>query len=132
MNWFRSNKKAGSRLALFALAIQFALSSGHFHEAAAHNIQGGLTDAAPAYAAPDAISETAAQHQPSNHDSDRHPADGCVICTVISLASNALLISSPSLEPPQAIEILRYAANAEFAHLGSHHPAFQSRAPPLS
>ena len=30
MNWFRS-RQTGSRLALFALAIQFVLSFGHFH-----------------------------------------------------------------------------------------------------
>jgi len=31
VNWFRKHLKRGSRLALFALAIQFALSFGHFH-----------------------------------------------------------------------------------------------------
>ena len=35
MKWFRSNIKHGSRLALFALAVQFALSFGHFHGIAA-------------------------------------------------------------------------------------------------
>ena len=35
MKWFRKHLKHGSRLALFALAIQFALSFGHFHGAAA-------------------------------------------------------------------------------------------------
>ena len=30
MKWFRKHLKHGSRLALFALAIQFALSFGHF------------------------------------------------------------------------------------------------------
>src|SRR5436190_18978618 len=31
MKWFRSNVRHGSRLALFALAIQVLLSFGHFH-----------------------------------------------------------------------------------------------------
>ena len=31
MKWFRRNIKTGSRLALFALALQFVLSFGHFH-----------------------------------------------------------------------------------------------------
>jgi hypothetical protein len=31
MKWFRSNIRLGSRLALFALVIQFLLSFGHFH-----------------------------------------------------------------------------------------------------
>jgi hypothetical protein len=39
MKWFRSNIKHGSRLALLALAVQFALSFGHFH--------GGAVQAAP-------------------------------------------------------------------------------------
>ena len=35
MKWFRSNIRLGSRLALLALAIQFLLSFGHFHERSA-------------------------------------------------------------------------------------------------
>ena len=31
MKWFRSNIRHGSRLALFALAVQLALSFGHIH-----------------------------------------------------------------------------------------------------
>ena len=40
MKWFRSNIKHGSRLALLALVLQFALSFGHFH--------GVIVQAAPA------------------------------------------------------------------------------------
>src|SRR5260370_28035600 len=36
MKWFRSNIRRGSRLALFALAVQFLLSFGHFHASSAH------------------------------------------------------------------------------------------------
>ena len=50
----------------------------------------------------------------------------------VSLANNFLFATSPSLELPQAIELLHLATDAEFAHLGSLHPAFQSRAPPVS
>ena len=35
MRWFRSNIRVGSRLALFALAVQFLLSFGHFHAGSA-------------------------------------------------------------------------------------------------
>ena len=31
MRWFRANKTFGSRLALFALAVQFVLAFGHIH-----------------------------------------------------------------------------------------------------
>jgi hypothetical protein len=131
MKWFRSNIKTGSRLALFALAIQFALSFGHFHAAAAQPPRPGLTVADLAHAALDAAGELP-QQQPSDHDTDQHAAHACVICAVNSLANNFLFVTSPLLELPQAIELLHLATDAEFAHLGSLHPAFQSRAPPVS
>src|SRR5260221_12497744 len=40
MKWFRSNIRRGSRLALFALAIQFLLSFGHFHGSSAQAAPG--------------------------------------------------------------------------------------------
>ena len=89
MKWFRSNIKTGSRLALFALAIQFALSFGHFHEAAAQTPRPGLTGADLAHAALDAASELQ-QQQPSDHDTDQHKVHACVICAVNSLANNFL------------------------------------------
>ena len=136
MNWFRKHLKHGSRLALLALAIQFALSFGHFHgevARAAPAIQAGLADAVPAIAAtlaPQAAQSEAAQ-QPSDHDTDRHISD-CAICAVLSLANNFLFAAPPLLELPQAVELLHLTTGAEFTHLGSLHPAFQSRAPPLS
>jgi hypothetical protein len=136
VNWFRKHLKHGSRLALFALAIQFALSFGHFHAEiarAAPAIQAGLADAdlaiAAPLAAPQAHSEAA--QQPSSPDSDRHNSD-CAICAVLSLANNFLFATPPLLELPQAVELLHLTTGAEFAHLGSLHPAFQSRAPPVS
>src|SRR6478672_13443888 len=70
MKWFRSNIKHGSRLALFALALQLALSFGHFH--------GGVAQAAPAVqsgptnslSAADPVSEDARQQPASNHAAD--------------------------------------------------------------
>jgi len=35
MKWVRANIGLGARVALFALAVQFALSFGHFHPIAA-------------------------------------------------------------------------------------------------
>ena len=134
MNWFRKHVKTGSRLALFTLAIQFALSFGHIHvdvARAAPTIQAGLAD-------PDLVAALAAQaapseaaQQPSNHDTDR-PTSDCAICAVLSLANNFLFATPPLLELPQAVELLHLTTGAEFAHLGSLHPAFQSRAPPVS
>ena len=134
MHWFRKHVKTGSRLALFALAIQFALSFGHFHgeiARAAPAIQAGLADAGLAIAATPLQGPSEASQQPSNHDTDR-PTSDCAICAVLSLANNFLFATPPLLELPQAVELLHLTTGAEFAHLGSLHPAFQSRAPPVS
>jgi hypothetical protein len=136
MNWFRKHVKTGSRLALFALAIQFALSFGHFHgevARAAPAIQAGLVDADLAIAATLATqaAPSEAAQQPSGHDTDQRTFD-CAICAVLSLANNFLFATPPLLELPQAVELLHLTTGAEFAHLGSLHPAFQSRAPPVS
>jgi hypothetical protein len=113
MNWFRSNIKHGSRLALLALAIQFVLSFGHFHAIAAQ--------AAPAI-----------QQAPSNQDSDQQPADPCAICAVMALANAVLFASPPVLLLPQAVEFLYLTTDAEFVHLDHGSVAFQPRAPPAS
>ena len=136
MNWFRKHVKTGSRLALFALAIQFALSFGHFHGEIARlapAVQAGLAGANVAIASAQAVqgAPSVAVQQPSNHDPDQHSSD-CAICAVLSLANNFLFAAPPVLELPQATGLLHLASGAEFAHLGSLHPAFQSRAPPVS
>ncbi len=132
MKWLRSNIKHGSRLALFALAIQFALSFGHFH--------GGVAQAAPAVQSgsanglslPDTVSEDAQQQPASNHDSDQQQGDVCAICAVLALANTMLFAAPPLLLLPQAVEILYLATDAEFIHLNSARVAFQPRAPPIS
>ena len=118
MKWFRSNIRLGARVALIALAVQFALSFGHFHGIAAQ--------AAPAI-------QSAQQQLPaSNHDSDQQPGDSCAICAVIALANTALFATPPVLLLPQAVELLRLVTDAEFVYLNSASVAFQPRAPPLS
>jgi hypothetical protein len=138
MKWFRKHLKHGSRLALFALAIQFGLSFGHFHAVtaqAAPAIATGLAQADADYANGLASQETSREaakaQQPSSPDTD-HAADPCAICAVIALANNVLFASPPLLQLPQAVELLYLTTDAEFAHLSSLRSAFQSRAPPAS
>jgi hypothetical protein len=139
MKWFRSNIKHGSRLALLALAIQFALSFGHFHGAAAQAtpaIQAGVALSDPADAggvpSPVAADQSVRPQAPANDDSDRSSNDPCAICAVIALASSVLFATPPHLLLPQAIEFLYLAAAAEFVDLNSVLVAFQPRAPPVS
>src|SRR5437660_12753279 len=117
MKWLRSNIKHGSWLALFALAIQFALSFGHFHRLA--------VQAAPAI-------QQISQLAPSSQDSDQQPADPCAICAVMALANAALFATPPLLLLPQAVEFLYRTTDAEFVHLDHASVAFQPRAPPAS
>src|SRR5436190_20345386 len=136
MNWFRQRIKTGSRLALFALAIQLALSFGHFHGIAAQAataVQAGAAqiDLATAKAL-DPASEATQKQQPSSPDTDRQPADSCAICAVIALAGNVLFATPPVLPLPHAIEFRYPTTAARFDHLRSEHIAFQSRAPPVS
>ena len=132
MKWLRSNIKHGSRLALFALALQFALSFGHFHEGAARAAPAVQSDSANGLSATDTASEDAQQQPASNHDSDQQQGDVCAICAVLALAKTMLFAAPPLLLLPQAIEILYLSTDAEFAHLNSARVAFQPRAPPIS
>jgi hypothetical protein len=120
MKWFRSKLKYGSRIALFALAVQFALSFGHFHGIGAQ-------------ATPVAVSQSIQQQQPaSDHDSDQHPGDVCAICAVIAMANAVSFAAPPVLLLPQAVEFSYLATDAGFVHVSSVRVAFQPRAPPIS
>lgn len=129
MKWFRQNIRTGSRLALFALALQFVLSFGHFHFDAARAAQ-AQTDLSHAdgLAAP----ATTEKQQPPGHD-DHHPSnEPCATCTAASMANQMVFATPAALPLPDAIGLLYLAPEAEFAHLSSPWPAFQSRAPPVS
>ena len=132
MKWLRSNIKHGSRLALFTLALQFALSFGHFHGGAAQAAPAVQSGSANSLSVADTASEDAQQQPASNHDSDQQQGDVCAICAVLALANAMLFATPPLLLLPQAIEILYLITDAEFAHLNSARVAFQPRAPPIS
>jgi DUF2946 family protein len=136
MKWFRSNIKHGSRLALLALAIQFALSFGHFHATAAQaapTLQSNLAPSNPnANSLPAAEAPGQSDQQQPGSDPDRQQGDACAICAVMSLASTVLFATPPLLLLPQAIEFLYLTTDAEFVHLNSARVDFQPRAPPAS
>jgi hypothetical protein len=120
MRWFRSNIKHGSRVALLALAIQFALSLGHFHAFAAQ-------------AASVAPGQSVQQQRPaSDHDSDQHANDICAICAVMAMANTALFAPPPVLLLPQAWEFSSLVTDAELVRVNPVRVAFQPRAPPIS
>ena len=135
MTWIRSNIKCVSRIALLALAMQFALSFGHFHAIAS------ATTSVPEFGsalskfsfAGSLTAEVADTRQPgSNHDSDKHSGHVCAICAIMAMANAILFATPPALPLPQIIEFSRLTAEREFARLASASIAFQPRAPPIS
>ena len=133
MKWFRHSIRTGSRLALFALALHFVLSFGHFHVNAAQAAPDLRTQ-------PDLVqlqvltaeASSQAQQQPANHGDEQQSNEPCAICAVLSLAGSVVFSTPPLLLLPDAIEFLFLATVAELIHLNSARSAFQSRAPPVS
>ena len=132
MKWFRRHIRTGSRLALFALTLQFVLSFGHFHSGAAQAAPAiqTLTDLAQAQSLASEAGQ--AEQQPAGHDDGQPSNEPCAICAVMSMANQLVFATPALLLLPDAVELLFLVTDAEFAHLGSLWPAFQSRAPPVS
>jgi hypothetical protein len=124
MRWFRSHVRAGSRLALFALAIQLFVTFGHVH---LDGPMGGSTSSAGA-----AGHATASLHNPAD-GSQQAPGtvdDDCPICSLIQLAS----ASAPSVAPPLPTPLLggglKLVAPDDTGHAASYRLAFLARGPP--
>jgi hypothetical protein len=118
MHWFRAKQSLSSHLALFALALQLALSFGHVH---LDDLALGRTPIAAAQKASDSGT-------PAGTVPDRD--EGCAICAVIGLAGTPLLPDAPAL-------VFASAQHEAFlpdlvAALDPRHTRaqFQARAPP--
>jgi hypothetical protein len=119
MRWFRSNIRFGTRLALFALAIQIALSFAHVH----------LSDLVRTPAAVAAQADASGTPAPS--DKQNGAIDpGCAICALIQLASTAAPSAAPALPLPVALSHVRLDAGRDTAFTAAPHSHFQARAPP--
>jgi|SRR6516164_10137737 hypothetical protein len=122
MRWFRSRIRLGSRLALFALAIQIVLSFGHVHLdgiAAANPAAAGVVD--PGNALPVAPVDK----------SDGALGHYCPVCALIHLAASALPALPPALSLPARFAPVELQPTNELASAPSPHYFFQARAPPF-
>ena len=119
MRWFRRHIGLGSRLALFALAVQLVLSFAHVHVADVGR--------APAVAA--AVSGCGDAPTPK---SDGPVDPGCAICGLIQLAATATPSAAPALPLALASAHARLAAADEFLLAPSPRLLFQARAPPAA
>jgi hypothetical protein len=138
MRWFRSNIKRVSHVAVFALAIQFALSFGHFHGVANQAASGSQPPSAKSafliadnLAAQVALNQSASQPAPG-HDPGEHSGDICAICAVIAMANVAFFAAPPTALLPQAFDFSYTATTTEFLRVLPLRVAFQPRAPPVS
>ena len=124
MRGFRSIRRFGAGLGLFALLLQLALSFGHIHpEDLVGTTAAGI--------------ETVAGKAPSaNPAQDRHapgtPHDDCPICAVMHLAGTIVLPDPPVLALPAQFTIAVFSTNDLVALVVPRRPPFQTRAPPIS
>lgn len=125
MSWMRSKVRQAALLALFALAVQLALSFGHFHG-------DGLVHASSLTA------QAAASQQVSTlfSSSDPHPDgladDYCAICASIELLDTLVAAVAPALPVPPTFAIRTETASTDFILPELPRAAFRSRAPPHS
>src|SRR5690349_20355841 len=120
MRWFRTHIGLGSRLALFALAVQFFLSFGHVHVGKiAAATPGALTIAQ----APDRNGGPA----PKPHTG----ADFCAICATVSLLASSVLPTASSVLPPVDAEHRWLTEFASARNSSEPFVRFQARAPPV-
>ena len=138
MRWFRSSIKRVSHVTLFALAIQFALSFGHFHglpNQAASATQSG--SAKSAFSVTDNLAAQVA-HNPSasrpvpGHDPGEHPGDFCAICVVMAMANAGLSATPPVVLLPQAVAFAYLTPDVDVVRVNPVRAGFQPRAPPIS
>lgn len=135
MRWFRSRVRFGSRFALFALAIQFLLSFGHFHgsaQAASINTIGFTAGHLHALGSLSHANTSGPIRLKSSGDAPGgQPDDDCAICAVMALANALVDTSPPCLPSPQAVAFRYLAVDAAFADPNPARAAFQPRAPPI-
>jgi len=127
MDWFRSRSKLGAYLALFALALQLALTFGHVHLDRAAPIS------ADRFAVATADASNAAQVKPTD-PTDRHDRadDHCAICTLIHLAGTVVLAAPPSLPLPDISVRVPSEPPLAFDFPSPHRALFAARAPPTA
>jgi hypothetical protein len=130
MHWIRSNVRFGAWCALFALALQLALSFGHVH-VDADGLKSPRTGviaylAAPATALPDDPA------LPSQHSPNGLAGDFCDLCALIHLAGTLVPAEAPVLPLPAVFSPLPLPIGADREFAASRPFSFQARAPPIA
>jgi len=124
MRWFRTHIDLGSRLALFALAVQVVLSFGHIH----------VDKRAAAAVSPAGIALQVAGRDgvPATPDHHTGATDVCAICATIGLLANSIIPDAGHLAPFPSHSITLSGAFAIAFTAYDSQSSFQARAPPRS
>jgi hypothetical protein len=123
MRWFRANAKFGGRLALFALALQIALSFGHIHR---EDIYG------PARATAAIAAAAVADNSAPSDRSSKHSDDYCAICATMSLLGSSFVATAPQLPLPVVSHFIDHVDRVAAIFVPTRRASFQSRAPPAA
>ena len=115
MQWFRAKLKIGARLAIFALALQIALSFGHVHLGDIRHAVGDLS-----------VPSASTQQPVSDAD------DYCAICASIYLVASSFLPQASQLPALFARRPTSHFDRAAILRVAPRRAPFQSRAPPLA
>ena len=113
MVWRRRQRRLSGCLALFALAVQLALSFGHIH----------AEDFARPAATVAQTGDAPAQHRDTDHDD-------CPICSVMHRAGTLAVPSPPQMSLPVPEKIFWAAAVERPIDAAAQRQPFQARAPP--
>lgn len=120
MQFLRSRARRLSLLALFALAVQFALGFGHVH-----------ADFAPA--SPLVVASAPSSAPSGDHGGDSSIGhDACAICAVMAIAATGVASTPPTLPLPPAFATVRQIARTNAAIPSPRLRAFPPRGPPFA
>jgi hypothetical protein len=124
MRWFRSIRRFGAALGLFALLLQLALTFAHIHP----------DDLFPS--ASGAAAQIADGSQAGGRDPERQapsaPHDDCPICSVMHLAGTVVLPAAPALAAPVQFTTAHFAAAEFVPPFIPRRLPFETRAPPTA
>jgi hypothetical protein len=124
MHWFRS-QIGGTWVALFALALQMAVSFGHLHA----DELGASFAGSDRMQSASAVVTQASPHQ-ADHEHSPAPDDYCPVCASMALVGTAIASSPPTPTLPMAV---RYFWPSPVPATGAGLRltlSFQARAPP--
>ena len=123
MRWFRLNTRPTTWLALFALALQFALAFGHLHASEWRRVS---ADSKHAVITSLKLGSSDAPAGPTQQDTDGF----CAICASMRLVGSLVLPLPPAQALPPAIDrVWLPPALASIASTAGR-SSFQARAPP--